>query len=654
MIRVFLIVSFCQLIRIGWCQEYGFDFGDISPSDLRMTQYDKDTSANAVYLKEFGEAHIDSENDHNLIFEYHAVIKILRPEGLDEANRSVMLYAASPNEQLYFLKASTYNLENGEIVTTSYDPKSLFTERVNNHWEKKSFTFPNAHTGSVLEFEYTIESPYYYTFRRWEFQGDIPKVSSEYWATIPANFIYNITLVGFLKLTKNEGSIIKNCFNPQGNTADCARFKYEIDDVPAFVKEDYMTAPENFLSALNFEITEIRFFNGETKKYTLTWEDAEHVLDRDDDFGVQLNKGKDILKEMSPDVYAQSDSLLRARAIFNFMKNHFKWNEDDGKYSEQGIKKAYDNASGNVGDINLSLIAVLQAAGLNAVPLILSTRDHRVPFEENPLLTDYNYVIAMLHVNGQAYLLDATDPELPFGMIPERCLNGKGRALAKGGSYWYPLNPGGNSRTYCGMDIAMNDDGNLVGKVTRRYTGYAAYDKRKELDGYASTDGYVKALESSYGKASITDFTVTHRDSLDQALIETFQISMEGMEDANSQVVLLNPFLVGHIKSNPFKLKSRQYPIDYGISFDQTFMINIRIPNNYQVENVPEALNLVIPGNGAHYASEAEVKDNTLKLSYLLSIAKPVFPPNEYDNLKEFYSRIVQSQNTDLVLKTIQ
>lgn len=653
MIRALFIVSCFGLIRIGWCQEYGFQFGDIALSDLKMTQYDRDTSANAVFLKEFGEAHIDSENDHNLIFEYHAVIKILRPEGLDEANRSVMLYAASPNEQLYFLKASTYNLENGEIVVTSYDPKNLFTEKVNDHYEKKSFTFPNARSGSILEFEYTIESPYYYTFRRWVFQDDIPKVSSEYWATIPANFIYNITLVGFLKLTKNEGSIIKNCFNPQGNSADCARFKYEIDDIPAFAKEDYMTAPENFMSALNFEITEVKYFNGATKKYTLTWEDAERVLDRDEDFGVQLNKGKDILKEMSPNVEMQSDSLEKAKAIFDFIKNHFKWNQDDGKYSEQGIKKAFDKASGNVGDINLALIATLQAAGINAIPLILSTRDHRVPFEENPLLTDYNYVIAMLRVNGRDYLLDATDRELPFGMIPQRCLNGKGRALAEGGSYWYPLNPGGTSRSYCAMDIALDDDGNLVGKVTRRYTGYAAYDKRKELDKYSSMEGYVKSVESSYEKATITNFTVAHRDSLDQPLVETFQIAMKGMEDTHAPVLLLNPFLVGQIKSNPFKLKSRQYPIDYGASFDQTFMIDIKIPKDYQVENVPEPLNLVVPGNGAHYASIAQVNDNTLKISYLLSIAKPVFLPNEYDNLKDFYSRIVQSQNTDVVLKTL-
>ena len=121
---------------------------------------------------------------------------------------------------------------------------------------------------SVIRFE----SPFIFNFKSWEFQSDIPKMKSEYWAKIPGNYIYNITLTGFLQayhaILRN---LLKIALRPGGgNKADCALYKFGMKDIPAFVEEDYMTAKSNFLSAINFELSEVQYFNGGKEKLTKT------------------------------------------------------------------------------------------------------------------------------------------------------------------------------------------------------------------------------------------------------------------------------------------------------------------------------------------------------------------------------------------------
>src|SRR5205085_10865348 len=115
------------------------------------------------------------------------------------------------------------------------------------------------------------------------------------------------------------------------------------------------------------------------------------------------------------------DPLTKAKRVYEFVKQKFEWNGVYGLYSEYGLRKALDLGKGNVGDINLTLIASLVAADLNAEPVILSTRANGFPVELHPVLSDFNYVIARLTIDNKTYLLDATDDFLPFGLIPARC-----------------------------------------------------------------------------------------------------------------------------------------------------------------------------------------------------------------------------------------
>src|SRR5450631_1794675 len=96
-------------------------------------------------------------------------------------------------KKLKSLRIATYNLENGEIVTTGIQEKDLFIADPKKEVFKLRFAFPNAKVGSILEIEYTVSSGSE-DLRNWSFQREIPILRSTYSVRIPNNWNFVITL----------------------------------------------------------------------------------------------------------------------------------------------------------------------------------------------------------------------------------------------------------------------------------------------------------------------------------------------------------------------------------------------------------------------------------------------------------------------------
>jgi hypothetical protein len=629
----------------------GFPYGKVTYRELEMEKYDRDTSASAVILNEFGEAHIDSENDHNLIFTYHSKIKILKTQALEIADFEIPLHKYEAEaEKLLSVKASSFNFENGTMKETKLETKNVFTHDEGKYGAIKKFAVPNVRVGSVIEIQYVLESPFVFNFRSWQFQSEWPKVYSEYWARIPGNYLYNMSLKGFLQLLKNESEVVKDCFSTGGGRSDCAFFRFAMKDIPAFIKEDYMTAPSNFISAINFELSEIKDFDGRSKKFTEEWKDAELRLKREENFGLQLRRGKDIGEQIELLTASITDPLAKAKKVYDFIKGWYRWNGEYGKYSDLGIKKAFDQKTGNVGDINLSLIAALRFAGLSVEPVILSTRENGLPIEIHPVLSDFNYLIAKVTIAEQSYLLDATEDLYPFGLIPERCLNGKGRALGEDESYWIELKPTNKRRQMSMLNIKLGDDGILTGNLQTTFVGYEAVRVRKKIYSYSTTQEYIDAVKNTFEGIEVKSVELSNVDDIEKPVLQKMELSIPAFE-SNSTTFLFNPFITNRWEENPFRSNERLHPVDFGVPIDEVMLVTIQYPQTFEIVNLPEKTGLALPNSGGRYIVDGQNVNGTVTISSSLLINRPIFSSQEYHYLKELFNRIVQVQNTDLLFK---
>jgi transglutaminase-like putative cysteine protease len=652
--KTLTIISFFLFSLTAYAQN--FNFGAITYDDYEFDRKKLDSNANAIVLKEFGTASIqrdDNTGSLELIFEHHVKIKIYNKEGFKEANIIIPTYKDDNREEtISELKASTFNYIENNFVETVMDKKAIFTENRSKYTRLTKFTLPNLKEGSIIEYSYRLRSPRLFNFRTWEFQSDIPKVISEYLVYIPGIYNYNVSLRGFQKLTDQKVELSKECLRLSGAAIDCSKITYLMKNIPAFIEEDNMTAPSNFKSAIYFELSDVQNLNGGKTSYTKTWKDIDYELSSYKTLGDQM-KRKDVFKELIPTITkGNTDDLEKAKAIYNYVKKQIKWNNYYGAYSEDNIKRALENRSGNVADINLSLISALSTAGLDAEAVMLSTRDNGTVNKLYPVMSDFNYLVAKVNIGDKSYLLDATEPLLPFGLLPLRCINDQGRVInLKKPSYWIDLKASQKTVTSYILTGKMTTDGKIIGTLTTHTSGYAAYNKRRDILKYSSPDEYVEKLDDRLTRIKILEYSISNLDSVENSLVEKYEIEFTVNDGSNNNQFYFSPFFINTISKNPFNLNDRTYPVDLGAASDERIIINVTLPQKYQLVEKPKDMAIALPNAGGKYLLQTNLDENTISMSQVLQFNNAIYQPEEYLFLKEFYSKIIQNQKTEFLLK---
>lgn len=630
----------------------GQEFGELSGFESNFRTYYKDSTAHAVYLYEKGRNYFQVRRNYVwLITEYHAKIKILDEEGFSEADISIPYYhSEKKTETVSKVKAINH------VKGTKHNvmPSTIFDVQVSEHWSEKRFTFSNVQEGSVLEYSYELESPFLYNMKGWEFQGHIPKIYSEYNAKIPGNYKYNRSLLGKLELDVNDATIQSNCFSVPGMSvqADCEVLKYVMKDVPPFKEdEEYMLAPSNYRSRLEFELAEYESFQGRVERFTKSWKDVDREFRTDRDIGGQLRKKNYFERNLPLEIITGKESdLTRAIKLYRFVKAHYNWNGKFGIFRNNNVKKAFEEGVGNVAEINITLINLLNASGIDTDLALISTRMHGLPKKSHPVMSDFNYVVAKTEIDGETYLLDATEKEMPFGMLPYRCLNYYGRVMdLDGDSYWMDIEPeklnGRTVRVNLELDL-MNSS--VKGKFDEISKGYDAYLKRKKIAELSQED-YLAAIENEYIDGFfINQYKVDEEQSDEKNWVEHFTFQLEDLEF--SKTIYFNPFIIRFFKDNPFRAETRSYPVDFGYQRKFNYMANIEVPVGYTIKELPKPVNLALPdGSGVLQYNTTEL-NGKIMVVFSLQLKSTQYSNVGYDYLKKLFSSAVANQNQSYIV----
>jgi len=458
---------------------------------------------------------------------------------------------------------------------------------------------------------------------------------------------------GGLPLTKKIGEVESHCFSVRGALSDCSHYIYGISDIPAFVAEEYMTSPKNFLSAMYFELADYTNpFTGIKKSIKKEWRDVEDELRREDYFGGQLKRTSLFKKSLVPVIAGAQNDRDKAKAVYDYIKKTIKWNNLQARGSNEGIAEAIEKHTGNSGDINLALITALNAAGINTEAVLLSTRSNGLVNKLYPTVDDFDYVIAKANIGDKSYFLDATDPLLPFGMLPLKCLNGDGRAISLDKpSYWVDVNPGQRRSSTYMLDLTLGQDGKVKGTLVHFSVGYEAYEKRKAIKKFNSVDEYIDDWGSKLNKIKISKSTITNVDSVDMPITETYDIEFTTTRNMNASSIRFNPFIFDRQVNNPFKLTERNYPVDMGMPSDRRFVLTMHLPEQYTIENAPQPVALTMPNQAGRFITSYDPAGNTFTISDITQFNKSVYAPDEYPYLKELFNKIITSEKAELLFK---
>jgi len=633
-----------------------FTFGQISLDDLNMKRYDKDTSAHAVVLQEYGTSNItlNGEEAIRLVYTYHVKIKIFDSRAFNWGTVNIRTGTVGDVPEVVdnIRGITAYIDDDGSVKTFELEKQQIYTVQQNKYNTNIKFALPGLKKGCVIEFQYTFTSPSV-TFRPWPFQTSIPKLHSACEVHIPGFWNYHIMSRGVLKPVVKVSEVEPNCFTVRNGRSDCSHFIYEMNDIPAFVGEEYMTAPKNFISAIYFELSDYTNpYTGVKKKMSKEWADVDDELKHVEYFGGQLKRTNMLKSRIAPVIAGKTTEMDKAKAVYDYIRKTIKWNNIDSRGSDEGIDKVLEKHTGNAGDINLALITALNAAGINTEAVILSTRDNGSINKQYPTITEFDYVLAKINIAGKSFFLDATEPLIGFGILPLRCLNGEGRVVGLDKpAYWVDINSGQKGGTTYALDLTLNPDGKIKGTLTQYAIGYAAFEKRREIKKFNSVDEYVDNRASRMNKIKIIKSEIANLDSLEMPVSETYEIEFEVARNMNANRIAFNPFISDRVVNNPFKMAERNYPVNMGMPTDRRYILTMHLPEQYSLEAPLQPIALAIPNQGGKFISSFEQGDHSFSLSHVTQFTKSVYSPDEYLVLKELYNKIIQSEKGELYFR---
>lgn len=626
-------------------------FGEPTLAEKALASYPKDPDASGVVLYEKGKYFVEEINSSiRLVKEVHVRMKVFDAKNFHEAEVYIPFFKGkNATEKVEKIKAVTIN---GAIETYLNDSDVYTTDETEN-WKLKRFTFPNVQDGSILEYTYRIESPYFSNLEGWEFQGALPKLYSEIESRIPGNFRYKRELLGSLKLDINDVSLEKNCFYiealPEG--ADCDVGIYAMYDVPSFKQESYMLASKNYISRIKYELKETMDFSGSRTYYTKTWENVDKEFKSDRDFGSQLKNKSFFENKLPDDIKEIKDPLAKAKAVFYFIQNHFSWNGNYRIFSDVRVRDAFENKQGNNTEINLSLINALEAADLDAKVMLLSTRSNGLPSAAYPVITDFNYAIAVLFIGDNTYLLDATDKEVAFDVLPFRNLNVKGRVMDfKKGSYWLEIVPNAANNYYVNTQLSATNNDSFIGKVNELATGHIAVESRKKL---AKETERSVAQNKENDNVEISNFIVENYKDYEIPFKVSYDVFVD-TEEVGDKTYFSPFFFNTYFSENPFKLKERTYPMDFGFPIANTYVISIDLNNVYKVTSLPENKAFKLPQDIAECSVFYNESDGKINIRFNLKLNAFRLNPEAYELIKSFFENVITIQSKQpLVLEKI-
>lgn len=644
-------------------------FGKVSKEEVSATQHAMYPGANAAILhkNEWVRYNYQYETGWSLVREVHYRIKIYNREGFDWATLQVPLYAGGNNrEDISGVKGFTFNIVDGKVVDTKLKNDGVFIEEVNEYRSKASITMPEVKEGSVLDIEYKIVSPMYWSVDEFKFQYNIPVDYAQVRLEIPEYFLFKQYSRGFhpIKFDQSQENRSMNVsyrssdqMGRLGRTTHKSGtlnfvenvYTMEVSNIPALLDEKYTSNIDNFRSSIKFELASTRFPNEPFKNYSLTWEDVAKSIYDYDSFGGELNRKNYFDKDVDQIIQGLSSDSEKAMALFQFVKTKMNWDNFVGVgCSSQGIRKAYKEGKGNVAEINLMLTAMLRYAGLNANPVLVSTRSNGIPLF--PTSDGFNYVVSGLQLDNGLILLDATEKNAFPDILPMRALNWFGRLIREDGtSREVNLMPKTKSLDAIMLSVDLNEDGSIQGRCRQQYTANNAFIFRENF-GEGSEDTYLDELEKRYGDLEISDFELQNQYELSKPIVQTFTYTKESAYEKIAGKLYLSPLFHLTTSENPFKTEKREFPVDYGYPWADKYIITINIPEGYAVESVPEPIAVALPENLGQFKYNISAENNMINARVETELNTPVIPADYYLDLKEFYAHIIKKEAEKVIL----
>ena len=633
-----LFFCFLAALTVAPFAHAGEDWLPISPEERTMTAEPKAPGAPAIYLYR----QVDRDDVEYRENTYDR-IKIFTEEGRKYADIEIPFVKDFVN--IKNIQARTIHPD-GTIV--NFDGKiyeKMIVKAKGVKYLAKTFTMPDVQVGSILEYRYTTVRPDGYIFdSRW--------VLSEELFTKHAKFSLHQNSQFALQWSWPRG--LPDGTNPP--VMDHRVVRLETENVPAFQIEDYMPPQDEMKYRVDFMYTRSeekdpdRFWKGEAKKLYReinSFTDSRKTMEQ---AVSQIVQPTDTPEQKLQKIYARCQKVRNTS---------FERDKTEQEHRREKLKDTHDvgdvwkHGYGDGGEITWLFLALARAAGFEASPVMISTRDTH--FFNAKLMNpdDLNTNVVVVKLDGKDIYLDPGIAFAPFGLLPWYETGVPGLRVDAEGGTWITTTLPGTSQSGIERKAALqlDDSGALEGKVSITFRGLAALWRRlDELDeDDAQRKKFLEDEIRGYVPVSAEAELTNTPDwsSSSPTLVAEFKLKVPDWASSAGRRTVLAAEVFGGDEKHLFEGASRVHPIYFHYPYADMDDVTITPPPGLQI-TLPQPQTADI--KACVYNLTAENKDASLHLSRHLTVDLAMVDPRYYGALHKFFQAVRNGDEQQIIL----
>ena len=633
------------------------DFGRVSLEDRQLVAAPGDSTAEAYVLYDRQSLDFDyREGEGPTLREtFHTRIKLFRPSSFERANVSIGY--SRDYGSIDEVEGIIHLPGGGSIPVPAEHVKQ---EQVREDYYRVKFTFPQVTEGAIIEYRYVRRTKSILIPTTFVFQQDIPVRWAQFDAMIPPYYGYVSLTTPHLdvnrnKLTRREWgpNFYPGAYNVNNQRLEHTDLLWAMQDLPAFREQPYSNNTQDYLPQVRLQLESVQYPGRPKQEVFGSWQTTVEELQDRADFGRYYRNKINYHRVYREFAATLPEGASEAAVAYAFVGTKVRWNEEYRMLASRSPNQIYDSRTGNSADLNMMLLALLNESGIEAHPLLVSLRDRGAPVEQYPLLDQFDHLMVYAELQAGPVVMDVNDPNRPAGLPRIQALNHRAWVGDKRNPRWVDLDVP-LSRNVSMAQITVAPDGTAEVGLRMRMNNYYALETRSGLRAAGSLREAPVAREilalfpgGEISRADKLDDDAEHPDRLDYELALRLPAGQPSGDYLYLQPVLF-PMLDGQLAD----AEQRTLPVDFPYPWEQRYVANVILPEGYALEDAPQPVRIgTEDGSVTASYSVTENGGNNLTLMITVKLSRTLYSATEYRTLREMFRRIIEMQESPLVLK---
>jgi transglutaminase-like putative cysteine protease len=629
------VLSFGLFLLLNCSSSTGFRGVDLSEFELPDVSKEKYPDASAVVVLD--EARVDITHLEDRAFstmKRHRIVKILNEDGFRHAN---FIIPFDDNTEVIDLKARSIRPD-GQIIPlntryvfeTSLYPDYVFYSDV----KSLRFAMPAVEPGTILEFEWQLQARNFTFWTRWPFQQMDPVRISRYIVRFPRNIDIN---------WKSYAMDIYPHIISEGS--QYVTYVWEMRDIPALRPETGMPPGLAEIPSLLFSPVGIASWDAVADWY-------QHLA------GNRMRPDRAITQTVDSMLSGVQKPLEKLHVIFEFVRDKVRYLSIEigiGGYQPHPASQVFSHLYGDCKDMATLIIAMAEAAGIDADPVLISTWQNGQMDTSIVSPAQFNHAIAVAPLpDGTTVWMDPTDKQTAFGELPWYDQNRLVLVVDDSSKAQLIRTPetGQENQSIREWDLTIDDSGRWAGSVSMRFIGTLARNLRlllRKKPDYVHADWCEEELLKRFPGSDVSEYAIHGLDEVNQPLQIDIHFSTEIRSDSTLAYTVFQPGTWSQYEWHRLFAPINRFSditIEYSLIIQDE--ARIQYPETWTMISKSASVSRSEPFGGYYFRIRED--SNCIEYKRYFRISEPRIRRSQYDQFRNFLNKVALYDREPVIL----